>query len=198
MYKGLEVNHQWCKSSAAEQMINEYIRNYITTSITSRSLLRTFSELDIVHKFIQYPQYLPYVTSCNTYFWLPRFSQYIARKGYWCKQCPKCVFLFASYSAYLPKKTVTTMFGANLYTRARLLPYFKSILGIEGFKPLDCVGEPEEMILAMHYARQRGEYNTDIVMKEFERYFPTKFNVKPLEEKVFSVRTASANNAASS
>ena len=44
------------------------------------------------------------------------------------------------------------MFGADLYADTRLLPLFRRILGIEGFKPLDCVGEPEEMILAMHHA----------------------------------------------
>ncbi len=156
-YLGLPVNHQWCKSSEAEKMINDYMQRFITPDISTRSLLRKFSELEIVRRFVNYPQYLYAVTSCNTYFWLPRIQQRLQRTNYWCNRCPKCVFLFASFSAFLPKKELINIFGSNLYTKKRLLPFFKRILGIEGFKPLDCVGEPEEMILAMHYAAKRKE-----------------------------------------
>ncbi len=170
-YLGLDVNHQWCKSSEAEKMVNDYIQNYITPNISTSSLLRKYSELEIVQRFVNYPKYINHFTSCNTYFWLPRFSQLILRKSYWCKRCPKCVFLFACFTAYLPKKEVVDIFGENLYTKKRLLPLFKNILGIEGFKPLDCVGEPEEMILAMNYASQGKEYDSDIVMKYFKENF---------------------------
>ena len=131
-------------------MVNDYIQQYITPDISTSSLLREYSELEIVRRFVKYPQYLRDVTSCNTYFWLPPLEQRLLRKSYWCKKCPKCVFLFACFSAFLPKQEVIAMFGADLYAQKRLLPLFRRILGIEGFKPLDCVGEPEEMILAMH------------------------------------------------
>jgi hypothetical protein len=185
-YLGLPVNHQWCKSSAAEKMINEYIQAYITPTITTRSLLRTYSELEIVRQFVRYPQYLYDVTSCNTYFWLPRIEQRLSRTNYWCKRCPKCVFLFACFSAYLPKKELVNIFGANLYAQRRLLPLFRRILGVEGFKPLDCVGEPEEMILAMHYAAKNPEYAGDRALRMFEEYFPATYNFAELEKKVFS------------
>ena len=149
-YLGMPVNHQWCKSSDAERVTNEYIQRYLTPDISTKSLLREYSELEIVRRFVRYPKYLRHVTSCNTYFNLPYPVQYLSRGSYWCDQCAKCVFLFACFAAFLPKREVTAMFGADLYADARLLPLFKSILGIEGTKPLDCVGEPEEMILAMH------------------------------------------------
>jgi hypothetical protein len=166
-YLGLEVNHQWCKSSAAEKMINNYIQSYITPDISTRSLLRKYSELEIVRRFVHYPKYLYDVTSCNAYFWEPRFVQLLSRTNYWCKRCPKCIFLFACFSAFLPKKELVNIFGADLYTRKRLLSSFRRILGIEGFKPLDCVGEPEEMILAMHYASSRKEYAGEPAMQLF-------------------------------
>ncbi len=103
-YLGLPVNHQWCKSSEAEKMTNDYIQRFITPDISTKSLLRKFSELEIVRRFVRYPQYLRYVTSCNTYFWLPPIVQHLSRKSYWCKRCPKCVFLFACFAAFLPKK----------------------------------------------------------------------------------------------
>lgn len=186
-YRGLPVNHQWCKSSEAEQMTNEYIRRFITPNISTYSLLREYSELEIVRRFVRYPQYLRHVTSCNTYFWLPRPVQLLSRSSYWCKRCPKCVFLFACFSAFLPMKEVVGMFGADLYADTRLAPLFRQILGIEGFKPLDCVGEPEEMILAMHYASQRREYASDPVMREFEGHFSSKCDFATLERAVFAV-----------
>ena len=80
------------------------------------------------------------------------------------------------------------MFGANLYTRKRLIPLFKRILGIEGFKPLDCVGEPEEMILAMHYAAQRREYAGEPAMQLFEEHFSSNYDFTELERKVFATK----------
>ncbi len=185
-YLGLPVNHQWCKSSEAEKMINDYIKRFITPDISTSSLLRKFSELEIVRRFVRYPQYLYDVTSCNSYFWLPRIQQRLQRTNYWCNRCPKCVFLFASFSAFLPKKELINIFGANLYTKKRLLPLFKRILGIEGFKPLDCVGEPEEMILAMHYASLRKEYIGEPAMQIFKEHFPPSYDFDEIARKVFS------------
>ena len=185
-YLGLQVNHQWCKSSEAEKMINDYIQSYITPDISTRSLLRQYSELEIVRRFVRYPQYLYDFTSCNTYFWLSRTEQLLSRKNYWCNRCPKCVFLFASFSAFLPKKELINIFGADLYTKKRLLPLFRRILGIEGFKPLDCVGEPEEMILAMHYAAQSKEYSGELAMQLFEEHFPPNYGFDRLAQIVFT------------
>lgn len=181
-YLGLPINHQWCKSTEAEKLLNDYIQSYITPSITTRSLLREFSELEIVKRFVRHPQYFHAVTSCNTYFALPGIVQRLLRKNFWCKRCPKCVFLFACFSAFLSKEEVVRMFGANLYTKKRLMPLFKRILGTEGFKPLDCVGEPEEMILAMHYASQTGAYADEPAMVLFEKHFPASYNFKRLED----------------
>lgn len=185
MYRGLEVNHQWCKSSGAEKMINEYVHDFITPDIHTNSLLREFSELEIVRRFVQYRQYLLQVTSCNSYFWLSPLSQRSMRKAYWCKRCPKCVFLFACYSAFLPKKQVIDMFGSDLYTHKNLLPLFRRILGIEGFKPLDCVGEPDEMILAMHYASDGNGYADEPAIRMFEDHF-SGYDFANAEEIVFA------------
>lgn len=185
-YLGLAVNHQWCKSSVAEKMINEYIQNFITPDIKTVSLLREYSEIEIVRRFVRYPQYLHHVTSCNNYFWLTRIEQLLLRKSYWCNRCPKCVFLFACFSAYLPKKEVINMFGANLYNKKNLLPLFRRILGIEGFKPLDCVGEPEEMILAMHLASQSKEYTGEPAMQIFEEHFKSGYDFDEIVKRVLA------------
>ncbi|MBI3631623.1 MAG: hypothetical protein HY219_02040 [Candidatus Staskawiczbacteria bacterium] len=185
-YLGLPVNHQWCKSSEAEKLINDYIQSFITPDISTRSLLREYSELEIVQRFMPYPQYLYDFTSCNTYFFLTRLEQFLLRKNYWCNRCPKCVFLFACFSAFLPKKEMINIFGADLYSKKRLLPFFRRILGIEGFKPLDCVGEPEEMILAMHYAVSNQEYSGELAIQLFEEYFPLDYDFNKLAQRAFA------------
>ncbi|MFZ3029711.1 MAG: hypothetical protein WA095_01815, partial [Minisyncoccia bacterium] len=185
-YLGLPVNHQWCKSSTAEKMVNDYIQSFITPDIATSSLLREFSELEIVRRFVHYPKYLRHVTSCNMYFWLPPLMQHLSRTSYWCERCPKCVFLFASFAAFLPKKEVVDMFGSDLYAKKRLLPLVRRILGIEGFKPLDCVGEPEEMILAMHYSAQRGEYASEPAMELFLEHFPSNHGFDEIARRVFT------------
>lgn len=186
-YRGLEVNHQWCKSSEAEKLVNDYIQKFITPDISTKSLLRKYSELEIVRQFVQYPQYLHQVTSCNTYFWLHPLEQKLLRKSYWCKGCPKCVFMFACFSAYLPKKELISIFGADLYEKKRLLRSIRRILGIEGFKPLDCVGEPEEMILAMHMASKSKEYEGELAMELFEKHF-SNYDFDKIEKSVFEIK----------
>lgn len=185
-YLGLEVNHQWCKSSEAEKMINEYIQSFITPDISTYSLLRKYSELEIVRRFVEYPQYLFDVTSCNNYFCLTPIEQRLVRRNYWCTRCPKCIFLFACFSAFLPKEKVLSMFGANLYTKQNRLRLFRRILGIEGFKPLDCVGEPEEMILAMHYASRRQEYAGEPIMQFFEEHFSSGVDFDEIARRTFT------------
>ncbi len=183
---GLPVNHQWCKSSEAEKMTNDYIQRYITPDISTNSLLRKYSELEIVRSFVRHRKYLDFVTSCNSYFCYSRLEQRFLRTPYWCKDCPKCMFLFACFAAFLPKKEVVRIFGANLYNRRSRLPLIRRILGIEGFKPLDCVGEPEEMILAMHLAALCNEYAGDKAMHLFQERFPSNYDFAELERKVFS------------
>ena len=78
------------------------------------------------------------------------------------------------------------IFGADLFSKKRLLPLIRRILGIEGFKPFDCVGEPEEMILAMHYAAQRKEYSGEPAMRLFEKHFSQDYDFDDLARRVFS------------
>lgn len=78
------------------------------------------------------------------------------------------------------------MFGANLYNKKNLLPLFRRILGIEGFKPLDCVGEPEEMILAMHLASQSKDYAGEPAMQIFEEHFKSDYDFDEIVKRVLA------------
>jgi len=171
-YLGLDVNHQWSKSKEAEYLTRAYIISNISQDIIPFSLLRQFSEIEMVRRFVAYPQYFFAFSSCNLNFFTSR-SKATAREGraYWCNSCPKCIFIFACLSAFIPKKTLLDMFGENLYAKPELLPWFKQLLGLEGFKPLECVGSAEEMIVAMHRASLEGEYNDTVAMELFSAHF---------------------------
>jgi hypothetical protein len=164
-FHGQEVNHQWSKSLEFERMFQEYLRDTVTKKVACFSLLRPWSEVRIMREFIKYPQYLPAATSCNTNWRV--IKQRPAER--WCRVCPKCAFAFALYAAFLPADQVITLFRGNLFDDENLLPTFRELLGIEGIKPFECVGTPEETQAAFLLAQRRGDLEKSAAMRMFER-----------------------------
>ncbi len=230
VYKDKEINHQWSKSLAFERMLQAYARRYVTADVTYFSLLRPWSELRIVQEFLKHPQYLPLTTSCNKNWRIVRAqsSQHVANnhkqhtspsplgegvrgegdgtepgQSLWCGECPKCAFVYALYAAFLPRSTLTALFGDNkqlqtktspsptgggvrgegkgllgggargegkdLFSDSSLLPIYRQLLGVEGFKPFECVGTPDETKAAFYLAHERKEWKGTPVMDFFER-----------------------------
>lgn len=162
-YFGSMVNHQWSKSFAFEQMLQTYIQEHLSPDITYFSLLRPLSEYRIVELFTRYPQYFGTFTSCNRNFRMNGDTP-----SRWCGECPKCAFAFAMFSAFIPKSKLLEMFGKDLFADSTLLPLYRELLGIENFKPWDCVGTPDEVKLALFKAKERGDYAGSPVMRMFE------------------------------
>jgi hypothetical protein len=163
-YLGTEVNHQWSKSEEFEKMFMKYLNNNITQNITYFSLLRPIHEIKIAELFSKYEQYFPYFSSCNRNFVIHE-SRFMNHDSRWCGECPKCLFVFIILSAFLPKEKLRNIFGKNLYQDENLLPLLRELTGVENFKPFECVGTPEETLLALFLAHQSGEYETDFLMK---------------------------------
>ncbi len=179
-YRGKQINHQWSKSLEAERMLREYIGRSIDPDLQYFSLLRPLSELAIAKIFAGYPQYFGCVTSCNTNWKILSKSSTDA-KPRWCGQCPKCAFVFACLAAFLPKKTLVEMFGADLFSSEALLPLFRELLGAENFKPFECVGTPDETKAAFLLIRERKEFDSAPVMKMFvDEILPSIKNPKKL------------------
>lgn len=164
-YKGKTINHQWSKSLEFERMFQGYLATYVTKDVRYFSLLRRYGELKIVELFTRYPRYLELFTSCNRNWHL------VAKKEMptlWCGECPKCAFAFALLAAYLPKDEILPLFGRNLFEDGKLVPLYKELLGMEGFKPFECVGTPEETKAAFLLAQRRGDFDGTLMMKLFE------------------------------
>lgn len=180
-YLDQEINHQWSKSYEFETLFQQYVKDFITPDIYYFSILRPFSEISIVEKFSKYPKYFHLFSSCNKNF---RINNPADSK--WCGNCSKCAFTFVMLSAFLSKKELTEIFGKNLFTDRELLTVYKQLLGVEGIKPLDCVGTPDEVKVAFFMASQKREYETDLIMKYFqEEVLPNIQNIKDLKKQVF-------------
>jgi hypothetical protein len=160
-YFGGVINHQWSKSFEFESAFQIYIHEFITPNITYFSLLRPIQELEIMKLFTKYPKYFPAFSSCNTNFKVSGNTG----GSLWCGICPKCAFVFLLLSSLLSKTDVIKIFNKNLFTDASLFTLYKELLGLEGFKPFECVGTPEESRIAFARVIERGEYTDDVIVK---------------------------------
>lgn len=164
LYYGMDVNHQWSKGLAFERSLQHILQTTLTPDLAVFSLLRPLSELHITKVFAESPQYFPVVTSCNANW---RLLEQERSKERWCKRCPKCAFVFAMLAAFLPRETVQDIFDGNFFEEEALVPFYRQLLGMEGFKPFECVGTPEETQAAFLLIRERGEFNDTLVMRLF-------------------------------
>lgn len=175
-----EINHQWSKSLEFEHALQEYLRTSTDCSTEFFSLLRPWSELKIVQKFCSYPQYFALFTSCNeNWKILSAHHQNKKKRGNpspeqgerverWCGECPKCAFAFALFAAFLDTKTLLYIFGSNLFDHEGLLPVFRELLGLEGHKPFECVGTPDEMRAAFFLASKNPDLANTKAMTMFQ------------------------------
>ncbi len=167
-FKGKEINHQWSKSLEFERALQKYLEESIGTNVAYVSLLRPWSELKIIEQFTKYPQYFSTFTSCNKNWKIQQPATSNQQPQYlWCGKCPKCAFTFLLLSAFLPKATVLTIFGKNLFDDEALLPLYRELLGLEGYKPFECVGTPEESQAAFFLAHEKGEWESTKAMTMF-------------------------------
>ncbi len=191
-FRGKEINHQWSKSLEFEKAFQDYLKNSVTNRVQYFSLLRPLSELRIAEIFTKFPQYFRCSTSCNTNWKIlgkkdkgtdkdsknpaphEGFSGQSTAGGVWCNHCPKCAFVFALYAAFLPLDELLRIFGKNLFDDISILPLFQELLGIQGFKPFECVGTPEEAKAAFLLAHKKGELNETVIMKMFVNEVLTK------------------------
>ena len=162
-YLGKQINHQWSKSGEFETMFDTYVRQHIDPDLKYFSALREMTELEIAGEFMRHPQYFMCTTSCNRNWKIAGEKQ----EERWCGTCPKCAFVFALFAAYLKKDIVLEIFGKNIFENAETIPLYKQLLGMEGFKPFECVGTPEETKEAFAMIQKRGEFDETLVIEMF-------------------------------
>jgi len=142
---GTAVNHQYSKSTAFEQAFRELIASHVSPDIEYFSILRPFSELEIVRRFSAMTQFHPVYSSCNRNFHLAGSRI----EGRWCLDCPKCRFAALSLALFLPPSEVSGIMGGDLLGQADQADGFRALCGLGCDKPFECVGEAGESRAAM-------------------------------------------------
>jgi hypothetical protein len=151
-YNGVDINHQYSKSLAYEQDYQQHLQHTIGEVSRYYSFLRPLSELRIAELFARsgFEKYQGVFSSCNKAY----------RHGedhiFWCGECPKCAFVFMALTPFIDRPQLELQFGGkNLLLDPALEPTYRNLLGIEGEKPLDCVGEIKESRAAMRMSQQQ-------------------------------------------
>ena len=155
---GEDINHQWGKSYAAEKIINAYISKNVVKNIQYFSILKPIHDVVIFSMLREHLDAIAYTHSCNI-------------QKPWCKRCPKCVYVWLNYLAYLPKDVVTSIFNDNLFDVEENLQIIRELLGLEGHMPFECIGQVDEVKLAFELCRSRGLHGKamDLYLADVEK-----------------------------
>ncbi|MCA9332863.1 hypothetical protein KDA00_03235 [Candidatus Saccharibacteria bacterium] len=170
-YRGIDINHQYSKTSEFELSFQEYLTHVVGDSIRYYSFLRPLSELHIAKLFskLAFDKYKSVFSSCNKAF------VHDQNHMSWCGECPKCAFTFLILTPFIDKSGLEKIWNRNLLIDESLEITYKKLLGIEGDKPFDCVGEIKESRSAMQLAKQ-----TYPELEKYEFQLPKDYNFMSL------------------
>lgn len=172
---GVEINHQLGKSFARERGLNGYIARRVVTGIRYYSLLAALYELQIAQLFADSPRYFSAFVSCNV-------GQ---SRGRWCKECPKCAFIFLLLAGFLDRDALTGIFGENLFHRDAIRRWVVRLTQ-PGPQPPECVGPKDEAKLALHLALANPSVDSwlDDATRRTFRHCLEGFNVEVAREAI--------------
>ncbi len=147
-YLGKIINHQYSKTSDFERKFKKYSKKYLAKNINYFSFLRKHTEFEISKMFLKYPKYFSVFSSCN-----------IASKAgeRWCGNCPKCLFVYATFYPFLEKKQLFKIFGKDIFENKKLLGIMKALIGKGKFKPFECVGTYKESRTAFNLSLKKAK-----------------------------------------
>ncbi|HXD55659.1 MAG TPA: hypothetical protein VN618_12945 [Solirubrobacteraceae bacterium] len=143
-FDGVEVNHQYSKGLAAERLLGAAV-DEAGAPVRQLSVLRPASELAIARAFAALPQYHRAFTSCNAIF---RIDPAL-RASSWCRDCPKCRFVYLAMAPFTEPAHLAEIFGADLLADEAQYEGFALLAASGGHKPFECVGEEQESIAAI-------------------------------------------------
>ncbi len=159
------VNHQYSKSFEFEKDFMWYIKSIIESDIHYFSLLRPLTEIQIAWLFSKCERFHKVFRSCNVG----------SKKGIWCCNCPKCLFVYIILLPFLEDVKLIDIFGENLLNKESLDLYFRELIGVEANKPFECVGTRREVLIALKAYIGKGgkslltDRYADVINRESEK-----------------------------
>lgn len=140
------VNHQYSKSYEFEQDFTWYFKTMADSDIHYFSFLRPLAEIQIAYIFSKCEEFHKIFRSCNVG----------SKKGIWCCDCAKCLFVYIILSPFLEEEQLVDIFGENLFNKESLDHCFRELTGIEENKPFECVGTRKEVLVALKSFIEKG------------------------------------------
>ena len=141
------VNHQYSKGYEFEEDFNNYIKTIVSSDIHYFSFLRPLTELQIAALFSRYKAYHSVFRSCNVG----------SKKGIWCGNCPKCLFVYIILAPFLSESDEVSIFGEKLLDKESLDKDFRELVGIDENKPFECVGTRGEVAASLSHFIKSGK-----------------------------------------
>ena len=156
-FLGAEINHQYSKTFAFETAMRQYASAHLAPGISYLSILRPLFEIQVCRLFAACDEYFNAFRSCNR-------GQ---KEGAWCGRCPKCMSVFISLSPFLSLDAMRRIFGRDLFDQDDATALIRSLLGMEGPKPFECVGTRQETLAGLYLnikrRKARGEPLTPLL-----------------------------------
>jgi hypothetical protein len=140
---GEEINYLWGMSAASEQLLHDYVQRELLANVTMFHLLRPIYDINVFSLLRRDLDAVPSTHSC-------------AQQKPWCCRCAKCLYVWMNYVAWLPPETVNATFDVNLFDLWENRGILRKMLGLESYKPTDCIGTVSEARLAFAMCRARG------------------------------------------
>jgi len=168
IWNGHEINHQWSKGVEAEGLLRAALAGHAGLTEPYFSLLRGLSELHIAKLFARFTAYDDVVTSCNAAF---KLRDATAR---WCGDCPKCRFVFLALAPFMTRERLVGIFGVDLLDDPAQVPGYLELLGLDGHKPFECVGEVAESLVALKLLGERERWRETAVVRKLVAAVPAE------------------------
>jgi len=159
-WDGIEVNHQFSKGLRAERLLSAALAE-TGAGVRAFSVLRPASELAIARAFARLERYHPAFTSCNAIF---RIDPAL-RAASWCRDCPKCRFVFLALAPFSSPAQLREIFGADLLDEESQFDGFALLSATGGHKPFECVGEEQESLAAVRLLAVDERWRSHVVVR---------------------------------
>jgi UDP-N-acetyl-alpha-D-muramoyl-L-alanyl-L-glutamate epimerase len=158
---GVAINHQYSKSFEFEVGFARWLETQVSPDLHYFSLLRPLGEIAIAREFARHPRYFGAFRSCNTAFRQDR----AARGENWCGNCPKCRFVFLALAPFVGRRDLVGIFGRDLLDDPAQIAGYAALVGLEGHKPFECVGEVAESAAQMAALADHLEWRDAAVIR---------------------------------
>lgn len=140
---GEQINYLWGMSTTAEELLHDYVRTHLVRNLSIFHILRPIYDLNVFSMLDEALDAVPDTHSC-------------AQVKPWCCRCAKCIYVWMNYVAWLPSDVVAATFTINLFELPENRTMLRKMLGLESYKPTDCVGTVSEARLAFLMCRRKG------------------------------------------